>query len=187
DTHPSATALVSRKNRQVIYVTRTNDDSIGLIKLNHNGKARDDDNTDGDQGDEGPNPKGVKKFDLSPFKVRGAMPPVHGAYPNAIAVSPDSSRIYVAEAGINSVAVLDTTEPTSPKLLGRIPTGWYPSALALSPDGNTLYVINAKGIGEDSSPASGPYPPSSSSSKSPIDSNFIFGSAEKVDLTKQRL
>ena len=37
--------------------------------------------------------------------------------------------MYVAEGGINSVAVLDTTDPVRPKLVGRLPTGWWPSAL----------------------------------------------------------
>ena len=36
---------------------------------------------------------------------------VHGAYPNAVVVSPDNRRAYVAEAGLNSVAVLDLANP----------------------------------------------------------------------------
>jgi DNA-binding beta-propeller fold protein YncE len=78
---------------------------------------------------------------------------VHGGQPNAIVVSPDNTRVYIAEAGINSVAVLDSTDPLNPKLIGRIPTGWYPTVVALSSDGKSLYVVNAKGVGEDINPS----------------------------------
>jgi YVTN family beta-propeller protein len=62
--------------------------------------------------------------------------------PSGIAVRSD--RIYVAESGINAVAVLDSA---SMKVIEHIPVGWNPSALDLSPDGQTLYVINTKGKG----------------------------------------
>ena len=60
--------------------------------------------------------------------------------------------MYVAEAGINSVAVLDTTNPLPAQTAGRMPTGWYPTALAISGDGRFLYVANAKGVGTDINP-----------------------------------
>jgi YVTN family beta-propeller protein len=180
DTHPTATALVVGKHQRVLYVTRTNDDSLGLIKLSsdhdRNSRHDDDDDDDDDAVD------GVKTFDLSLVDVDGVRPDVHGTYPNALAVSPDGTRVYVAEAGINSVAVLDTTKPMHPRLLGRIPTGWYPSALAIGPNGRTLYVVNAKGIGEDV-PTGAKAPASTSAAPfSNIDSNYIFGSVQKVDL-----
>ena len=176
DTHPCATALITGKEEQYVYVTKANSDSIGIICVKK-----------GSGKNAGQPVAEVKKdLDLSPVKVDGVKPLVHGAYPNAIVASGDNMRAYVAEAGINSVAVLDTRDPEKPKLMGRIPTGWYPTALALSPDGKSLYILNAKGIGEDSSPASEPTP----ASKAPriaggignIDSNYIFGSAQKVDL-----
>src|SRR5262249_38191099 len=143
DTHPSATALVTRKHQRVLYVTKSNSDAISLINV---GPRGDDDEEDGDS-------DGVKDFDLSLLHVDGVKPEVHGTYPNALAVSPDQSRVYVAEAGINAVAVLDTTRPMRPRLLGRIAAGWYPSGLSLSPDGRTLYVVNAKGVAEDVTPS----------------------------------
>jgi hypothetical protein len=91
--------------------------------------------------------------------------------------------VYVAEAGVNSVAVLDTTEVFAPRLLGRIATGWYPTALALSPDGKTLYVVNAKGIGEDVNPAEDLTGSTASGVESFTDGNFIFGTVQKVDLS----
>jgi YVTN family beta-propeller protein len=71
-----------------------------------------------------------------------------GLYPNALAVSPDGRRVYVADAGINAVQVVDV-DPTARTFspAGFIPTGWYPSALALSADGTRLYVANGKGNG----------------------------------------
>src|SRR5262249_48969574 len=103
------------------------------------------------------------------------------AYPNAIVASPDRSRVYVAEAGINAVAVLDTTLPLAPRLLGRILTGWYPTALEMSPDGRSLYIVNAKGIGEDA--GVGPFYASTAPSLAGIDSNYIFGTVQKVDVS----
>ena len=172
DTHPSAMAIVRRGPVEVLYVTKSNNDSLGLIVLNNNRKLSD--------------------FDLSPIGAT-AIPgnPIHGAYPNALAVSPDNTRTYVAEAGLNSVAVLDTSNPAAPRLLGRIPTGWYPTALAVSADGRTLYVANAKGIGEDINLKTDPSsttPPSTGLASAPgVDSNYIFGSVQKIDLTTQSL
>jgi DNA-binding beta-propeller fold protein YncE len=63
---------------------------------------------------------------------------IHGTYPNAIVLSPEGRRLYVAEAGLNSVAVLDTAVPLRLRLLGRIGTGSYPTSLSISPDGRYL-------------------------------------------------
>jgi YVTN family beta-propeller protein len=175
DTHPSAMALVQRAGRQYVYVTKANDDSIGIIALKSTGRP-------------GRTPTALARedFDLSPVRVEGVKPAVHGACPNAIAVSADNTRAYVAEAGINSIAVLDLADPEHPKLLGRIPTGWYPTALAVSADARFLYVLNAKGVAEDLAPAGGPTPgsraPKVAGGLSTIDSNYIFGSAQQVDL-----
>ena len=178
DTHPSATAIVRRGVLEVLYIAKANDDSLGLVQISNNRRLPD--------------------FDLSPLQVTLADGhKVHGSYPNALVVSPDNTRLYVAEAGLNSVAVLDVTSPTQPKLLGRIPTGWYPTSLAISPDGGTLYVANAKGIGEDVNPNTGvtvnfPSPPTPASGGNPaqpgafnggVDSNYLYGSAQKISLT----
>ncbi len=176
DTHPCATALLAVKDKQYLYVTKANSDRVGIIALKK-----------GSGKNAGQLVAEVKKdLDLSPVKVGGVKPSVHGAYPNAIAVAADNLRAYVAEAGINSVAVLDTKNPEKPKLIGRIPTGWYPSALTLSPDGKVLYILNAKGIAEDLGPAGGSAPPSKApriaGGLSNIDGNYIFGTAQKVDL-----
>ncbi len=62
--------------------------------------------------------------------------------PSGLAVH--DGRIYVAESGINAVAVLDAA---TLRVIEHIPVGWNPSAVSLSPDGKVLYVINTKGKG----------------------------------------
>jgi DNA-binding beta-propeller fold protein YncE len=83
---------------------------------------------------------------LSPFTEArfhdGAGRPLRGVMPSGVAVR--DGRVYVAESGIDAVAVLDAN---SLQLAEHISVGWNPSALDLSPDGATLYVVNAKGKG----------------------------------------
>ena len=172
ETHPSATAIVRRGAQEVLFVAKSNDDSLGMMLVSNNRKLAD--------------------FDLSPLSVTlNDGHKVHGSYPNALAVSPDNTRLYVAEAGLNSVAVLDVTIPTQPKLLGRIPTGWYPSSLSLSADGQTLYVTNAKGVGEDINPATGvtvDFPNTDGNfTGGGVDSNYLYGSAQKIGLANVAL
>jgi YVTN family beta-propeller protein len=73
-----------------------------------------------------------------------AVKGLRGVLPFGLALSPTGRVLYVACAGINAVAVVDT--PTG-SVLGYIPTGWFPARVAVSPDGNTLYVANGKGFG----------------------------------------
>ena len=69
-----------------------------------------------------------------------------GSTPDALALSPDGKRLYVANADNNDVAVIDTSRPDASRILGFIPTGWYPTALAIAPNGRTLYVGTGKGL-----------------------------------------
>jgi YVTN family beta-propeller protein len=86
-----------------------------------------------------------------PLKLPGPLGQYRGMIPFGLALAPDGSRLYVAEAGINAVAVIDTA---SRRVLGHIPVGWFPSQLAVSPDHHYLLVSNAKGFG--SGPNGGP-------------------------------
>jgi DNA-binding beta-propeller fold protein YncE len=83
---------------------------------------------------------------LSPFQGQRFLDahghPLRGVMPSGLALH--NGTLYVAEAGINAVALLDTA---SMHLLSHIPVGWNPTAVALSPDGATLYVVNTKGKG----------------------------------------
>jgi DNA-binding beta-propeller fold protein YncE len=73
-----------------------------------------------------------------------AVKGLRGVLPFGMALSPDERRLYVACAGINAVAVVETSEM---QLLGFMAAGWFPARLALSADGKTLFVANAKGFG----------------------------------------
>ncbi len=69
---------------------------------------------------------------------------LRGIIPFGLAVSPGGDRVYVAESGLNAVAVIDAK---ALKLLGHIPVGWFPAKLKVTPDGKKLIVANAKGFG----------------------------------------
>ncbi len=84
--------------------------------------------------------------------------PAEGSTPNALALSTDETRLFVAEADNNAVAVfelsaLESGKPTSysrARLAGRIPTLWYPTALATV--GGSLLVVSGKGHGTGPNP-----------------------------------
>jgi len=118
--HPNSVAIT----RHAVYVANGNNDSVSVF-----------------------DPQDLRrKGDVSLASVLGNDAVFKGVQPVAVAVSPDQTRLYVAEAGINAVAVVDLKDDR-PSVLGHIPVGWWPSALALSRDGRTLYVANAKGQG----------------------------------------
>jgi DNA-binding beta-propeller fold protein YncE len=73
-----------------------------------------------------------------------AVQGLRGVLPFGMALSPNEKRLYVACAGINAVAVVDTDQM---EFLGFIPSAWFPARLAVSADGKTLFVANAKGFG----------------------------------------
>jgi len=51
--------------------------------------------------------------------------------------------LFVAEAGINAVGVIDVK---SNQVLGHIPVGWFPSKLKVAPDWKTTYRRECKRI-----------------------------------------
>jgi YVTN family beta-propeller protein len=83
----------------------------------------------------------VKEIYLKPDE---AMKQFRGVIPFGLAVSPDEKQLFVAEAGINAIGVIDLP---SFKVAGHIPTGWFPSKLKITPDGKNIVVTNAKGYG----------------------------------------
>jgi DNA-binding beta-propeller fold protein YncE len=83
----------------------------------------------------------VRTIRLSPSPLVWGL---RGVIPAGMAINRAGTRLYVAEGGLNSVAVID---PRTGVTLGRIPTGWFPIQLRLSPDERTLYVGTQKGLG----------------------------------------
>jgi YVTN family beta-propeller protein len=114
----------------------------------------------------------VATVPLTPTRELGSL---RGDMPFGLALSPAGDRLYVAESGINAVAVIETAGRT---VLGHIPVGWFPSKLAVSADGRRLYVANAKGFG--SGPNAGPgYDPSRGDQ---YVGSLMHGSVTRVEL-----
>ncbi|MNP92690.1 Phosphoesterase family protein [compost metagenome] len=67
-----------------------------------------------------------------------------GVIPFGLALSPDQKKLYVAEAGINAVGVINLSNF---EVEGHIPTAWFPSKIKVSEDGKHLFVTNSKGFG----------------------------------------
>jgi Phosphoesterase family len=78
--------------------------------------------------------------------------PPEGSTPNALAISSDRKRLFVAEGHNNALAVFDLA---TGKVLGRIPSDWYPTAVA---EVNAqLLILSGKGHGTHANP-DGPVP-----------------------------
>src|SRR5262245_48182917 len=119
--HPNAVVAGS----DAIYVANGNNDSISIL----------DPATYAERG----------RIGLS--LLEGQDRTLRGVQPVSLALSPDESMLYVAEAGINAIGVIQLQGKKGGKLIGHIPTGWWPSSIRVSTDGRTLYVANARGRG----------------------------------------
>jgi DNA-binding beta-propeller fold protein YncE len=129
--HPSALQLSADGKR--LFVADTNDDAITVIDVSHPG-----------------GPRVHSTESVAP--VAGSQV---GAHPDAFALSPDGSTLFVALAGLNAIELRDGR--TGARLAGEaayIPTGWYPSALAVTGEAGhyRLWVTNAKGLGPGPGP-----------------------------------
>jgi YVTN family beta-propeller protein len=85
-------------------------------------------------------------FDAETLAPAGEIPV--GEHPNAMALSRDGARLFVACANTNAVWVVDLAsraakEQISIALYPAAPPGSTPNGLGLSPDGATLLVANA--------------------------------------------
>lgn len=106
---------------EFVYVSNGNNDNISVIATKKNNV--------------------IQNIEL---KLDERLRDLKGIIPFGITLSPDQKKLYVAEAGINAVGVIDVE---TNKVLGHIPTGWFPSKLKITPDGKQLIVSNAKGYG----------------------------------------
>ena len=126
-THPCAFEI--SPDGKTMYVALANRDAVAAINIG------------GDQ-------FSVKGY----FDTRLPKQSYFGAEPEALALSPDGSRLYVANATSDAIAVMDTTKLTGKAAkqgmvepLGFIPTEWMPMAMSFT--GGKLYVATAKGTG----------------------------------------
>lgn len=78
-----------------------------------------------------------------------------GSTPSGLGLSADGSKLFVACADANAVAVVDISQARS-RVLGFVPSGWYPTTAFGLPDGR-LGVLNGKGLGSYANPK-GPNP-----------------------------
>jgi len=85
------------------------------------------------------------------------LPEAPGTTPNSLTLSPDQTKLFVANAGNNDVAVFDISHPGAARALGFIPVGKYPTSVRVTPDGRHLLVANGKGIVPKANPE-GPQP-----------------------------
>ena len=97
----------------LVFVSNGNNDCISVIDTKSN--------------------KVIKNIYLQPDE---RLKKYRGVIPFGVAISPDQKRLYVAESGINAVAVIDVA---TQKVLGHIPVGWFPSKLKVSPDGKKTH------------------------------------------------
>ena len=91
---------------------------------------------------------GAKVLMLDPWSliVKGEV--AVGDHPNAMALTRDGTRLFVACANTNAVWVVDLSTRTAKEQISvalgvDAPAGSTPNAVAVSPDGRTLLVANA--------------------------------------------
>jgi len=126
-THPCA--LVISPDGRTMYVALANRDAVAAVNIGAGRFA-------------------VKGY----FDTRLPGQSYFGAEPEALALSADGSRLYVANAITDAVAVMDTHKLTAGAVkkgmvepLGFMPTEWMPMSMAFS--GDKLYIATAKGKG----------------------------------------
>ncbi len=130
-THPCAFALTEDGN--TLYVALANRDAVAAVNV-------------------GAGQFSVKGY----FDTRLPRQSYFGAEPVALALNARGSRLYVANAASDAIAVMDTRKLTAKvsrtgmvEPIGFVPTEWMPMSMAFLPtaSGGTLYVATAKGKG----------------------------------------
>lgn len=118
--HPTSMAWDETRGR--LYVANSNSDSVSVVDAKTASL--------------------VETIAIQPFQRK-----VNGIAPEALVLSKDGKRLYVACAGLNAVAVVAVADHGGDRVLGLIPTAWYPDHIALSPDGDYLVVSTMLGVG----------------------------------------
>ena len=156
-------AIVTTRDGKYAFICMSNVDRVAVVSLQGEPRV-----VSGLQ---------LRLFDRAPY----------GTQPDALALSPDGKRLYIALAGMNAIAVVDSRNPHHLHRLGLIPTGWYPSAIAVSDNGRYLFVTNAKGIGHEPGFQGGPPYITGSDGhiyKSERDANEIWSTLQRIDLKR---
>jgi len=112
---------------QYVFVSNGNNDCVSVIE-----------------------PKAGKVVHQIPLKPLPQLAQKRGVIPFGLAISPDKKRLFVAESGLNAIAIIalpSTGDVAKFPVLGHLPVGWFPAKVAVSPDGKKLIVANAKGFG----------------------------------------
>jgi YVTN family beta-propeller protein len=94
---------------------------------------------------------GQAKVAIVPLEGDGIGEPIlveTGDHPNELLLTADGSRLFVANANVNTVSVIDTgslrvTETLNTALYPDALEGSTPNSLAISPDGGRLFIANA--------------------------------------------
>ncbi|RSL14906.1 DNA-binding beta-propeller fold protein YncE [Edaphobacter aggregans] len=126
-THPCALEITA--DGKTMYVALANRDAVAAVDL-------------------GAGQFSVKGY----FDTRLPGQSYFGAEPSALALSPDGSRLYAANAMTDAIAVIDTRKLTAKAAtkgmiepIGFVPTEWMPMSMAFT--GGKLYVATGKGKG----------------------------------------
>jgi DNA-binding beta-propeller fold protein YncE len=124
--HP--TAMLLSPNEKTLYVALSNVDQVAAVATE----------------------SGLPIAFLPTFKAEWK---VWGAFPIGLAQSRDGKHLFVADASLDALAVIEVSQVSSGPINGGmsvappqfIPTDWYPSALAVH--GDDLLIATAKGEG----------------------------------------
>jgi DNA-binding beta-propeller fold protein YncE len=134
-THPCA--LEFSPDGKTLYVALANRDTVAAVNV-------------------GAGAKGVQFSVKGYFDTRLPAQSYFGAEPVALALNTDGSRLYVANAASDAVAVIDTRQLTAKAAeqgmvepVGFVPTEWMPISMAFIPSasGGKIYVATDKGEG----------------------------------------
>src|SRR5208282_2469621 len=112
------------------------------------------------------------------------LPGPRGSVPQAVALSPDGKRLFVACASLDAIAVFDldaAKEWLEAPPLGLIPTEWYPSALAIAD--NDLLIATAKGEGSGPNNMQGMLRGERKRKEHPYIPTLIGGSIQRLSLS----
>ena len=157
-THPCA--FVLSPDGRTLYVALSNRDAVAAVDL-----------------------RGDRFESKGFFDVRLPGQSYFGAEPEALAISPDGTRVYAGEAATDAVAVLDTRKLTTTEKrkgfvepIGFIPTEWMPISMAsgFGLSAGKLFVATAKGRGTGPNNANQPLTEAQRSSGRPAGRDFTY-------------